>query len=73
MIEKAVNDYNIDAKKSYIIGDSWRDIECGKKVGLTTIKIKTNHLKFDSKGDADYSFNNLSEAVEFILKTKEET
>jgi len=71
MIERAIKDYNIDVSRSYIIGDSWRDIECGKRIGLKTIKTKTNHIQFDKKGEEDFSFNNLFEAVEFILKTKE--
>ncbi len=42
MIEKAVARFNIDIKKSFLIGDSVRDIEAGKKNGITSIKIDAN-------------------------------
>jgi len=42
MLEKAIARYNINIKKSYFIGDTQRDIDAGKKVGLNTIKINPN-------------------------------
>jgi D-glycero-D-manno-heptose 1,7-bisphosphate phosphatase len=51
MLEKAIARYNIDVKSSYFIGDTQRDIDAGKKVGLNTIKINPNDnlLKYISK------------------------
>lgn len=42
MLEKAIARFNIDIKKSYMIGDSQRDIEAAHKVGLKGIKIDSN-------------------------------
>ena len=42
LIEKALARFNIDPNKSYMIGDNNRDIEAGKQVGLSSIKIKPN-------------------------------
>ena len=42
MLEKAIARFNIDVTKSFLIGDSSRDIEAGKKVGLTCFKINAN-------------------------------
>ncbi len=42
MIEKALARFNIDAPRSYLIGDSDRDIQAGDKTGLQTIKIAPN-------------------------------
>jgi len=42
LIEKALARFNIDPDKSYMIGDNNRDIEAGKQVGLSSIKIKPN-------------------------------
>lgn len=39
-ILKAVNLYDIDVKKSFMIGDRWRDIEAGLQSGCMTIFIK---------------------------------
>jgi D,D-heptose 1,7-bisphosphate phosphatase len=42
MIYDAANDWDIDLKKSYMIGNSVSDIECGSNAGLKTILIKTD-------------------------------
>ena len=47
MIEKGLARFSIDAGQSYIIGDSERDIEAGKKAGLKTIKIDSNQNLLD--------------------------
>ncbi|MDO8558863.1 MAG: HAD-IIIA family hydrolase [bacterium] len=40
LVKRAEKDFNINLKKSYFIGDSWRDILCGKNAGVKTIKIE---------------------------------
>ena len=42
LIERGLYKYNIDADKSYFIGDKWRDVECGEKAGVKGIKIDVN-------------------------------
>ena len=39
MILKAKKKYKIDLKRSYVIGDTWRDISLGIKAGCTTILV----------------------------------
>ena len=34
MITKAAKEFNIDLKKSYMIGDRWKDIVSGKKANV---------------------------------------
>ena len=41
-IEKAIARFHINIKKSYMIGDSERDILAGQKAGLKTFKINKN-------------------------------
>ncbi|PKQ61083.1 HAD-IIIA family hydrolase [Labilibaculum manganireducens] len=41
-IKKAIADFNIDASKSYMIGDSTRDIQAAEAAGIKGIKIKSN-------------------------------
>jgi len=62
MIEQAVKDFNIDLKKSFIIGDSDRDILCGKNAGVRTIALNK------TLETPDYRFNNLKEAIDFIIE-----
>ena len=47
LIEKALARFNIDPDKSFMIGDNKRDIDAGKKVGLSCIKIKPNQNLLD--------------------------
>lgn len=61
MIDKLAKKYNIDLKKSYMIGDRDIDIEAGMKAGCKTIKIGKSSKK------ADYVAKNLLEAVNIIL------
>jgi len=42
MLEKAIARFDIDASKSYFIGDTERDVEAGKASGVKTIKIEPN-------------------------------
>lgn len=42
MIDQAVQELNIDVKKSYLIGDSKRDVEAAVKAGLTPVKTTKN-------------------------------
>ena len=39
----AAEKYDIDLKSSWVIGDRWRDIEMGKKVGCKTIFVNYNY------------------------------
>jgi len=58
MIFKALKDFDIDLKHSFIIGDKPHDIQLGKNVGCMAIKIN------------NYSKNevNFNDAVNIILK-----
>src|SRR5690554_6657157 len=42
MIEKAIHRHGIDAKRSVMIGDKMRDVECGESAGVRGIKVDAN-------------------------------
>jgi len=42
LLEKAIARFNIDASRSFFIGDAERDIEAGHKAGVNAIKIEPN-------------------------------
>lgn len=65
LIIRAVEDFGIDAKKSFFIGDSARDIEAAKAAGTMPILISKNHN--DTRLETP-SFANLLEAVNYILE-----
>jgi len=67
MIRKAVEDFNIDLKGSFIIGDSKTDILTGRNAGITTIGLRTGKGCRDSDVKPDYLFDCLYDAADFII------
>ena len=71
---EAVEDFKLDFRSSYLIGDMITDIEMGHKVGCMTIMVKTgkglSQLAYQVhwKIKPDYIALDLSEAVDLILK-----
>lgn len=60
---KACEEYHIDLKNSWMVGDRDIDIICGKRAGTKTIQIcDENCISI-----ADYRVNNIKEAVDIIL------
>lgn len=59
--------YNIDLSASYMIGDRWRDISCGKAAAVTSILIDYNYAE-RMVDQPDHRVNCFSQAVEYILK-----
>ena len=71
MILKAARKYNIDLKKSFLIGDRASDIEAGRKAKCRTIFLNKNYKeKFPTHQEA--TFCNLKEATSYILNLKKE-
>ncbi len=69
LIFTAANIYNIDLKKSYVIGDRWKDIEAGHQAGCTTffIDYQYNEKKPDF---CAFQVSSLQEAAKIILYGK---
>ncbi len=70
MILKAKKKFNIDLKKSWMIGDKSSDIKVGKVSGLKTVLVKTGYGGLDKnyKVKPDYVFENLYKAITKIIK-----
>jgi phosphoglycolate phosphatase-like HAD superfamily hydrolase len=69
MLLQARDDFNIDLGRSFMIGDSTRDIMAGCNAGLKTVLVKTGYAGKDGRYDCrpDFVFENLREAVDFIV------
>jgi D,D-heptose 1,7-bisphosphate phosphatase len=67
LIDRAVKEHNIDVRTSFIIGDSCRDLACGKNAGLITVGLRTGHGCRDGDISPDYFFETFNEAVSFII------
>lgn len=63
MLFKAANDFKIDLKKSFLIGDRWKDIEAGRRSGCKTILFDASYNKTVI---ADFRVKDLSETFTVI-------
>ena len=63
MIIKAATELNINLNKSFVIGDTWKDIKAGKAAGCKTFLVNTPYNK---EVKSDYRIKNLKEAIEII-------
>jgi len=55
--------YDIDLKKSYVIGDSWKDMKIGENAGVKSILIDK---KYNKKTLSRYRVDSLESAVDLI-------
>ena len=67
LILQASKKWNVDIKKSFMIGDRWRDIQAGNNAGCKTIFID-NHYTESIFFEASYTSNSLINAVRIIEK-----
>ncbi|MDI6778002.1 MAG: HAD family hydrolase [Patescibacteria group bacterium] len=71
MLLQATREFNIDLTRSWMIGDTWKDIQAGQAVGCRTILVRN---EIDNRGktiNPDFSAENLLEATHII--EREET
>ena len=61
---QAVNDFQLQPKVSYMVGDQESDIFFGKKLGCRVVQIKGNAEKSES---TDYYSDNLLSAANWII------
>lgn len=71
MFKKAVEDFNINLEKVFIIGDNTRDVKAGKNLGITTILVQTGYKGPGNSSysiSPDYVVSDFSQAVDIICK-----
>jgi D-glycero-D-manno-heptose 1,7-bisphosphate phosphatase len=69
MVLRAAKALDIDLTQSFLIGDRWRDIDCGHGAGCRTVFIDRNYSEA-LKQPPDWSVQSFSQAVEVILRTE---
>jgi D,D-heptose 1,7-bisphosphate phosphatase len=70
MLLDAARDFNLDLSQCWFIGDTERDVVAGKAAGVKTIGVKTGRAMKGSTVQPDFMFDDLKEAVNFILGLK---
>jgi D-glycero-D-manno-heptose 1,7-bisphosphate phosphatase len=60
----------IDLARSWMVGDRWRDVECGRRAGVKTIFIDCGYDE-ELKSPADHTVKTFRQAVAVILAADE--
>lgn len=66
MLRHAASELKIDLSRSWMVGDRWRDVDCGYAAGCKTIFIDRGYAE-ELRQKPDFSARNLAEAVDIIL------
>ena len=69
MLRRAATELNIDLHASWMVGDRWRDIDCGHAAGCRTVFIDYGYDE-PLKQQPDFRTTSLLEAAEVILNFK---
>lgn len=69
LIDRAARELEIDRRKSWMVGDTTRDVLAGKRAGVRTILLRTGYAGRDYGFPAqpDYVSDSLLDAVQWIL------
>ncbi len=68
MLLDAAKALGIDLPRSWMVGDRWKDVDCGKRAGVRTIYINYGYV--DEHDTApDHTVRNLPEAAKVILSS----
>ena len=66
MVLDAAEALGLDLTRSWMIGDRWRDIDCGTQAGLRTIFIDWGYAE-PLRALPDFTVRTISEAVQIVL------
>jgi D-glycero-D-manno-heptose 1,7-bisphosphate phosphatase len=65
MLLRAAEALEIDLRRSYMVGDRWRDVDCGRAAGCTTVFIDRGYRE-PLRSAADFTVYDLLQAAELI-------
>lgn len=65
MIQRAADALNIDLPESFMIGDRWRDVDCGAAAGCRTVFIDRGYSE-SLRRAPDWTVRTFAQAVEVI-------
>jgi D-glycero-D-manno-heptose 1,7-bisphosphate phosphatase len=68
LINSALQDWNINLKASFLVGDKESDIQLGNSFNIPSIQITG---QYEASNQAAYQCKNLSEATQYIIKNRD--
>ena len=69
MLVRAAQELAVDLGRSFMVGDRWRDVECGARAGCTTVFIDCGYSE-DLQSKPTYAVRSFVEAVDLILSVR---
>jgi D-glycero-D-manno-heptose 1,7-bisphosphate phosphatase len=67
LILRAAAELNIDPKRSYVIGDRWRDVDCARAAGCRAILIQRGYEEALREAP-DFTVASFNDAVSAVLR-----
>lgn len=67
MLIRAAGELGIDLSRSWMVGDRWRDIDCGHAAGCRTVFVDRGYAE-ELRQAPDYRVNGLPDAAKLILE-----
>jgi D-glycero-D-manno-heptose 1,7-bisphosphate phosphatase len=66
MVLRAAKALDLDLNQSFLIGDRWRDVDCGHRAGCRTVFIDRDYSE-ELRQPPDWTVKSFGQAVEVIL------
>ena len=66
MLLRAARELGLDLTRSWMVGDRWRDVDCGKSAGCRTVLIDCGYAE-DLREPPDFTVRNFTEAADIVL------
>ncbi|MFI5335797.1 MAG: D-glycero-alpha-D-manno-heptose-1,7-bisphosphate 7-phosphatase [Opitutales bacterium] len=70
MLLDAAATLGLDLSRSWMIGDRWRDVDCGHRAGIRTIFIDLGHRE-ELRSVPDHTVRSLTEAAAIVLARRQ--
>ena len=68
MLKRAARDLDVDLECSFMVGDRWRDVDCGHAAGCQTIFIDHGYAERLRKTPQDRKSTRLNSSHEFVSR-----
>ena len=66
LLLRAARELGLDPARSWMVGDRWRDVDCGKNAGCRTVFIDCGYAE-ELRTPPDFTVRNFAGAVDIIL------
>jgi len=69
MLLDAARELGLDLARSWMVGDRWRDVDCGRRAGVRTVFIDFGYAE-ELRAAPDFTVQSFADAAAVILRAK---